>query len=113
MHALYLTLKPTLFLVATSYVLLFLGWAINTFSLTRNLKRCFNAIVELVDKIDDRELDHLREAEDKRMRILKKKLLRLGPLTGQGFFLVDQSLLTGMLSFTLTYVIILLQFKIG
>jgi hypothetical protein len=39
------------------------------------------------------------------------KVANLGPLTGAGFFTIEKSTLTAMLSTVLTYVIILIQFQ--
>ena len=42
-----------------------------------------------------------------------KELERQGPLTGLGFFTIERGTLTGMLSTAVTYIIILVQFRMS
>ena len=42
-----------------------------------------------------------------------KELERRGPLTGLGFFTIERSTITGMLSTAVTYIIILVQFRMS
>ena len=44
---------------------------------------------------------------------LFKELERQGPLSGLGFFTIERSTITGMLSTAVTYIIILVQFRMS
>ena len=44
---------------------------------------------------------------------LFKELERQGPLSGLGFFTIERSTITGMLSTAVTYIIILMQFRMS
>ena len=51
--------------------------------------------------------------EDKEVAKLIKSLEKIGPLTGCGLFKIESSTLTSMVSTSITYLIILVQFKIS
>ena len=50
--------------------------------------------------------------QDKRKKF-SQEIESLGPLTGLGFFNIEKSTLTSMVSTALTYIIILVQFKMS
>ena len=60
-------------------------------------------------------MDDLRDALDGlevELSKLKDSLAKLGPFSGLGLFTVERSTLTSMLSIAVTYLIILIQFKL-
>ena len=58
-------------------------------------------------------VEDLDNIDDKRRRFLLREVERLKPLSGYGLFSVERSTLTSMVSVAITYLIILIQFKMA
>ena len=73
-----------------------------------NLNDVNDSRLYLRDAVED-----LVDIDDKRRRILLREVDRLKPLSGYGLFSVERSTLTSMVSVAITYLIILIQFKMA
>ena len=58
-------------------------------------------------------VEDLTNIDDKRRRFLLREVERLKPVSGYGLFSVERSTLTSMVSVAITYLIILIQFKMA
>ena len=58
-------------------------------------------------------VEDLDDIDDKRRRFLLREVERLKPVSGYGLFSVERSTLTSMVSVAITYLIILIQFKMA
>ena len=58
-------------------------------------------------------VEDLDNIDDKRRRFLLREVERLKPVSGYGLFSVERSTLTSMVSVAITYLIILIQFKMA
>ena len=58
-------------------------------------------------------VEDLNDIDDKRRRYLLREVERLKPVSGYGLFSVERSTLTSMVSVAITYLIILIQFKMA
>ena len=63
----------------------------------------------MIDSLEDMPA----AGEDKAIIKLIKSLEQTGPLTGYGLFKIERSTLTSMVSTAITYLIILVQFKLS
>ena len=71
----------------------------------------YQAMTELVRPLQDRLLMIEEKFERQQIENLIRDIQRVGPLSGKGFFQITRGTLTGMLSVSVTYVIILIQFR--
>ena len=90
------------------YLFIFLGLMIHTLGLVNSYDNMHK--IKVLDRMYI-ENENLRE--EKHLKVLKGEILQIGPITAMGFFSIDRSILTAMGSFTATYIVILLQFRIG
>ena len=89
------------------------GLMINTFTLASILDDVHKNLLSLCKVLDRIYTETEDRKEEKFVRILKDEILQTGPMTAMGFFDIDRSTITAMGSFTATYIVILLQFRIG
>ena len=86
---------------------------INTVTLANildDVHKNLSCLGKVVDKLYEDTKD---KKEEKRLKNLKEEIHQTGPMTAMGFFSINRSTITAMGSFTATYIIILLQFRIG
>ena len=77
-----------------------------------------DALFKLNDLNDSRvflkeAVEDLDNIDGKRRRFLLREVEKLKPLSGYGLFSVERSTLTSMVSVAITYLIILIQFKMA
>ena len=87
------------------YSLAFLLFLKNIFFKMHDLNDSRVFLREAVEDLDD--------IDDKRRRFLLREVERLKPVSGYGLFSVERSTLTSMVSVAITYLIILIQFKMA
>jgi hypothetical protein len=88
---------------------------ISLFFLLGTITICFlcedlhRSLANVIDTLEDMPA----AGEDKEVAKLIKSLEKVGPLTGCGLFKIQRSTLTSMVSTSITYLIILVQFKLS
>ena len=87
------------------------GHLIFMLSVVLGLDKVHNKMLALADGLDTMEETLKEEADIAKVKILKRKILNLKPISGLGFFNIDKNSFVGMLSFAATYIVILVQFR--
>ena len=101
------------FIVSTSYLLISCAFLLNIAALTVILDTGHKSLKDLTVPLQDKLL-YLQEGFEKQSYInIIKDIEKTGPLNGKGFFNITRGTLTGMLSVGITYIIILVQFKMA
>ena len=90
-----------------------LGMLLNITALTLSIDEANEALKGLTESLQDFLL--INRANYERQEVLNtiKKLENSGPLSGKRFFSITRGTITGMLSISITYLIIIVQFKIS
>jgi len=100
-----------------SYCLGTLGLVLSVVSITLALDRCYQGLgmmaSELRMKLTNMKEEEGSSRQKEEANIVLQELERRGPLSGLGFFTIERSTITGMLSTAVTYIIILVQFRMS
>ena len=96
-------------------ILSMIGYLLYSMSFLAFLKDMFFKMHDLNDsRVFLKEaVEDLDDIDDKRRRFLLREVERLKPVSGYGLFSVERSTLTSMVSVAITYLIILIQFKMA
>ena len=87
------------------------GLILNIAALSFILETGYNSLRELAKPLQEKLL--IEGSERKIIKNVIKEIEEIKPLTGNGFFEITRGSLTGMVSVGITYIIILVQFKIS
>ena len=79
--------------------------------ITMTAERAHESLQSLVKPLEKLLCESVVEVERESLRILVKEIEKTGPLTGNGYFDISRSTLTSIVSTSITYLIILLQFR--
>ena len=98
-----------------SLILIMTGYSLYSMAFLLFLKNIFFKMHDLNDsRVFLREaVEDLDDIDDKGRRFLLREVERLKPVSGYGLFSVERSTLTSMVSVAITYLIILIQFKMA
>ena len=73
---------------------------------------CHTALTDLIVQLGNRKVEVLDDSvEVALIENTIKKIEMAGPFTGGGFFVVSMTTVTSMIGYTVTYLIVLIQFK--
>ena len=87
------------------------GLMLNIAALTFVLEEAYKCVTSLVKPLQDQLL--ISVSERRRLKKVIREIENLGPLTGNGYFSITRGVLTSMVSIGITYIIILVQFKMS
>ena len=95
------------------YVIFSLAILISILGFSGLLETAHQSLQSIVKTLES----HSLELEDKKeflsLTYLIKDIEKTKPLTGKGLFQIDRSIFTGMVSVAVTYIIILVQFRMS
>ena len=99
--------------ISFGQLMISLGMLLNITALTLSIDDANEALKGLTERLQDVLL--INRANYERQEVLNtiKKLENSGPLSGKRFFSITRGTITGMLSISITYLIIIVQFKIS
>ena len=89
------------------------GLGLNIFSLTMSLDEGFRKVKSLKVQLKELLVYEREKGSRQKIKNLIDEVAELDPLSGNGFFEINKATLTGMISVSITYIIILVQFKIS
>ena len=101
-------MKPVMIFVyifITAYDMIFL------YSITMIAEKAHESLKKLVQPLEEALIRTVDVKEREEMKILVKNIENVGPLNGNGYFDISRSTLTSVTSISITYLIILLQFR--
>ena len=75
------------------------------------LDAAFRALGNLTAGLQEELVDKEKESEKEEIRILIREVEKTGPFSGLGYFEITKSTLVSMASVSITYIIILVQFR--
>ena len=93
----------------SGYFITSLGFLFGTINTSFPPEDLHSSLANVMDTLEDLP----KSEEDKEVSKLLKSLERTGPLTGCGLFQLQRNTLTSMVSTSITYLIILVQFKLS
>ena len=99
--------------MSSSFLLIACSFFLNIAALSVILDTGHKSLKDMTVPLQDKLL-YLQEGFEKQsfMNVIKD-IEKTGPLNGKGFFNITRGTLTGMLSVGITYIIILVQFKMA
>ena len=86
---------------------------VNLQVLTSLAESAFEALQEMKGNFHERFLTSTTEGQRQKCQYLIMSLSEVRPMSGAGYFDISQETLTSMLSVSLTYVIIMVQFQLS
>jgi Txe/YoeB family toxin of Txe-Axe toxin-antitoxin module len=89
------------------------GLTINIATLTLILDASYKQLKDLSKPLEDQLLYETKKCKRQKLSNLIREIEQTGPFNGNGYFEITKSPLTGMVSIGITYVIILVQFKMS
>ena len=87
------------------------GFMLNIAALTFVLEEAYKCVTSIAKPLQNQLLTSV--SERRRIKNVIREIESLGPLSGNGYFSITRGLLTSMVSVGITYIIILVQFKIS
>ena len=99
--------------ISFGYLFISFGILLNIVSLTLVLDAAHKSLKELAKDLQDNALNVSDGFERQNTANIMKDIENTGPLNGKGFFEITRGTVTGMVSIGITYVIIIVQFKIS
>ena len=90
-----------------------LGMMSNITALTLSIDTANDALKGLIDVLQDALLTKTTDIEKQDIVNTIRQIENTGPLSGKGFFSITRGTITGMLSISITYIIIIVQFKLS
>ena len=97
--------------ISLGFVTVSCGLILNIAALTLIMDTGYAGLRSLIKPLQD--FPSTEGAEKKMIKNLIKELQEMKPLDGNGYFAITKGTLTSMVSVGITYVIILVQFKIS
>ena len=80
--------------------------------LTTTAENCYHAIMDLTRALRKKRVDTASDPKElATIDNIIDDIERVGPFTGEGFFCVEKTTITAMVGYTVTYLIVLIQFK--
>ena len=101
-------MKPVMTIV---YIFLSTYDMIFLYSITMIAEKAHESLKKLVKPLEEALIRTEDVKEREEMKILVKNIENVGPLNGNGYFDISRSTLTSVTSISITYLIILLQFR--
>ena len=102
-------IESTAMAIANLMMALSFGLNIKEFSFI--LDDTFRALGNLSSGLQGELLDKVKESEKEEIRNLIRNVEKTGPFSGLGYFDITKSTLVSMASVSITYIIILVQFR--
>ena len=99
----------TLSCMSIGFLMLSLFFLLGTITICFLWEDLHTSLANVIDTLENMPTT----CEDKEVAKLIKSLEKTGPLTGCGLFTIERSTLTSMVSTSITYLIILVQFKLS
>ena len=98
-------------LMSSGYLAIAISDMIYLYCITMTAEEAYGSLKSLVKPLEFTviQTDNLKEREQ--LRILIKEIETVEPLNGNGYFTITKSTLTSIASTSITYLIILLQFR--
>ena len=92
-------------------LLLVLSFVLNIKAFTFILDSAFRALGDLTAGLEEELVSTVTDSEKEEIRNLIRNVEKTGPFSGLGYFEITKSTLVSMLSVSITYIIILVQFR--
>ena len=96
---------------ALANLIMVLSFGLNIKGFTFILDAAFRALGNLRVGLQEQLVDKEKESEKEEIRILIREVEKTGPFSGLGYFEITKSTLVSMASVSITYIIILVQFR--
>ena len=106
------TLSTTI-LYSFGNLLITSGLILNIAGLTFTLEIGHKSLLDLAKPLQEQLIPQMDGCERQVIKNIIQNLSQMQPLTGNGFFAITRSTLTAMTSVSITYIIILVQFKMS
>ena len=94
-----------------SKLMVALSFCLNIRGFTLILDAAFRALGNLTAGLQEQLVDKEMEKEKEEIRNLIRDVEKTGPFSGLGYFKITKSTLVSMASVSITYIIILVQFR--
>ena len=98
---------------AGSHLCFSIGLILNSFGFTFTLESAFESLLAIRKDLKVQLISEKDPVTKNIMKTIIEDLKEEGPLSGKGFFNITKGTLTSMVSISITYIIILVQFKIS
>ena len=79
--------------------------------ITLTTETSFNKMKKLVDPLQKKMIEERGATEQMKIKLLIEKVENMKTLNGNGYFEISRGTLTSIVSISITYLIILLQFR--
>ena len=96
---------------ALANLIMVLSFGLNIKGFTFILDAAFRALGNLRVGLQEQLVDKEKESEKEEIRNLIRDVEKTGPFSGLGYFKITKSTLVSMASVSITYIIILVQFR--